>query len=176
MKKENSIKYIVTTAIVLLAVIIGLISGFGWLGANAEEVWTLCNTESYVNIRSRASGRSFILGYAECGDYFTTDGKIRNGFLHVNAPTDTGDGWIYLGYIVYDPPFLPEADTYIVKSNGRVATRQTIDGKRNRWLKSGAEVVVYALSEEWASTNRGFVKTQYLIPKDDVDENYHNVP
>lgn len=171
MKKENSIKYIVTTAIILLAVIIGILSGFGWLSANAEEeyVWTLCSTKTYINIRSRPSSRSEVLGRAECGDYFTTDGRKRNGFLHVSAPTETGDGWICLGYIVYDVPRAPESEIYCIHSNGRVAVRRMIDGKRNRWLKDGAEVTVYAVSDEWCTTNMGFIKTKYLAPKENED-------
>ena len=135
-------------------------------GAYAEDweetVYVLCNPESYVNIREKPSKRSARAGFAYCGDDFRTDGKIRHGFLHVFAGTENGDGWISTGFIVYSQPEKVD-DTWVIDSNGRVAARSTICGKRNRWLKNGKEITVYYVAEV-AVTNYGFVDARYVSP------------
>jgi len=40
--------------------------------------------------------------------------------------------------------------------------RRNIRGKRTAWLAVCSEVRVYARSEEWAVTSRGFVRMEYL--------------
>lgn len=128
-----------------------------------ETVYVLCNPDSYVNIREKPSKRSHQAGFAYCGDDFRTDGRMRNGFLHVYAGTETGDGWISTGFIVYAKPEEVN-ETWIVDSNGRVAARSTIRGKRSRWLKKGKEVQVYYVAEV-AVTNFGFVDAEYVSPR-----------
>ena len=128
-----------------------------------ETVYVLCNPDSYVNIREKPSKRSHQAGFAYCGDDFRTDGRTRNGFLHVYAGTETGDGWISTGFIVYVKPEEVN-ETWIVDSNGRVAARSTIRGKRSRWLKKGKEVHVYYVAEV-AVTNFGFVDAEYVSPR-----------
>lgn len=134
------------------------------LAASAEDgmVYVLCNPESYVNIRENPSKKAKLAGYAYCGDDFRTDGVIRSGFIHVFAGTETGEGWISTGFIVYSQPE-HVGETWVVESNGRVAARSTVGGKRNRWLKNGKEVQVYYVAEV-AVTNYGFVDAEYLSP------------
>ena len=123
--------------------------------AAAETVWTLCQPDSKVNIRARASGRSDIVGFACCGDDFETDGKRKGGFLHVFAPVEAGEGWIALGYIVWEKPvYIGERRE--VDSSGRVNARKTIGGKRRCWLQPGDEIMVY-WAADWAVTDKGFV-------------------
>lgn len=133
--------------------------------AFAEEeqtVYVLCNPESYVNIRESPSKRAHRAGFAYCGDDFRTDGRTRNGFIHVFAGTETGDGWISTGFIVYCKPEKVD-ETWVIDSNGRVAARSTIGGTRNKWLKKGKEVIVYYIAEV-AVTNYGFIDSQYVSP------------
>lgn len=47
-------------------------------------------------------------------------------------------------------------------SKGRLAARKNVDGKRTRWLKSGAKLKVHWWSEEWCLTDCGYVKSVYL--------------
>jgi len=127
----------------------------------AETVWVLCQPDSYVNIRARASGRSQREGYALCGDFFETDCKTKNGFLHIYASIEAGEGWISLGYIVWDEPQAVNAQYYIC-SPYRVAVRKTIGGERRKWAHALDEFQVYWMSNEWSVTNKGFIKTEYL--------------
>lgn len=126
------------------------------------ECWILCQPNSYVNARIFASGRSTIVGRLECGDKIYTDGVEKKGFLHCFANTESSDCWIHKGYIVFSEPHVPFIrDTQII-SNGRVAARRTINGKRRCWLRDGQKIKVYMMSDEWAVTNKGFVKTEYI--------------
>ena len=135
-------------------------------GAIAEEttrtVFVMCNPESYVNIRERPSKHARITGYALCGDGFETDGIVRDGFVHVQCPTELGEGWISSGFVTYTEPE-EVGETWIVDSNGRVAARSTIGGPRKKWLKKGKEVTVYYIADV-AITNHGFVDAEFLSP------------
>ena len=143
----------------MLAILIGS------LAAAEEEgtsVWVMCQPESYVNIRERPGSRSPVLGRYEAGTRLTTDGKTKNGYLHlIHLTLESEEGWIHGGYIVYGEPEEKNA-TYEIRSNGRVAARKTIDGKRRRWMRNGDRVTVYRASRVWAVTNRGFIQTRYL--------------
>ena len=147
--------------ILVLAFILGLTACFGASGEDdLDPVWVLCQPDSYVNIRERPNKQSARAGYAECGDRFLTDGKIRNGFLHVYASVEAGEGWIKTGYLVWTEPE-KVFETRRIESDGRVNARRTIGGERRCWLKSGEEIKVYWMAD-WAVTNRGFVKTEYI--------------
>ena len=130
------------------------------VGPLTEGVWVLCQPDSFVYIRQKPSGRSGDIGYAECGDVFETDGRKKNGFLHVYASVETGEGWISLGYIVWEKPVKVFA-TRRIDSRGRVNARRTIGGKRRCWLRDGDQIRVYWMAE-WAVTNKGFVKAEYI--------------
>lgn len=129
-------------------------------GPITENVWVLCQPDSFVYIRERPSGRSQEAGRAECGDVFETEGKKMNGFLHVYAAVEAGEGWISLGYIVWEKPE-PVFETRRVDSSGRVNARRTIGGRRRCWLHDGDVIQVYWMAE-WVVTNKGFVKAEYI--------------
>ena len=149
----------------ILTVLI-LIAPVGMAQAEKERipVWVLCQPDSYVNVRSKPSRKSQVEGYAYCGDGFETDGKTKNGFLHVYASTESGEGWISNGYVVYEEPTAVN-ETWIVESKGRLAARMTVNGKRRKWLKPGAKIVVYYVAE-WAVTSEGFVRPEYIEPEE----------
>lgn len=123
-------------------------------------VFILCDPKTPVNVRISPDNRATVVGRLDFGDYAESDGKQKNGFVHVFAG-DAGDGWIHSGYVVEDPPERVNARGSVT-ANGRVMSRNRIDGKRKQWLEVGDEVRVYALSEEWAVTSKGYIKTQYL--------------
>lgn len=133
--------------------------------ANAEDLTTgyvICQPGDYVNIRSRPSSRSDVVGMFDVGDQIILDGTRKNGYLHaVHLGLESDEGWICEGYVVYDEPEYINGSAVIV-SNGRLAARKNVNGKRTRWLKNGASLKVYYASEEWCVTNCGYVKTQYL--------------
>ena len=103
-----------------------------------------------------------ITGYLDFGDWVETDGEKKNGFLHVYGITENGDGWIFAGYVVDDEPVKLEKAWASIGATGRVMTYRWIDGKENGWVQVCDDVKVYAMSEEWAVTDKGYIKTKYL--------------
>lgn len=141
--------------------LVGLVAG-ARAEDELEEVWILCQEDSYVNIRRSANKKAKPEGRAFCGDSFRTDGKKKNGFLHVYASIEAGEGWIFGGYIVWDRPDRLGGEAWRICSNGRVAARRTVGGTRRKWLRDGEAVKVYWMAEEWSCTSQGFIKTRYL--------------
>ena len=143
-----------------------VISGFSMTEAHADEpiyeVWVMCRPDSEVYIRSKPRKDAPIAGSAVCGDYFRTDWRERNGFVHVtDVPNESGEGWISKRYIVcMEPMFV--AYTMTVHSRGRVAVRNYPQGKRTRWVANGTELRVYCVADGWAVTELGYIMTQYL--------------
>ena len=62
---------------------------------------------------------------------------------------------------MYDEPE-KVGQTATIVSYGRLAARKYVNGKRTRWLKSGAKLKVWYWTEEWALTNCGYVQSKYL--------------
>jgi hypothetical protein len=141
----------VLIAVLCLLILIG--------SAAAETVYVLCQPDSFVYVRQFPKRGAAEAGYAELGDALETDGVKRNGFLLVYG--FEGDAWIHTGFVT-DSPVTVETVEGWVECGGRVACRRSIKGTRRKWLTDGAEVVIYAYSDEWSITNRGFIKTQYL--------------
>lgn len=132
--------------------------------AEAEETrFILCNPkpENHVAIRRSPRKGSEETGRLDCGDPILTDGKTRNGYLHILGMTEDGEGWVHTGYVVDDKPLIERCNATIAAS-GRVMSYRRISGKRNGWLNVCMDVKVYARSDEWAVTSKGFVRTKYL--------------
>lgn len=145
------------TAIIVLTAVIICFSAF----AEDRVVFILCNPKSYVCVRRTPRKGNNESGRLDCGDNVITDGKTKNGFLHVLGITENGDGWVYMGYVVDDQPIVRDCHGYI-EASGRVMTRRYINSKRSGWVEINDEVKIYAMTEQWAVTNRGFIKTKYL--------------
>lgn len=144
----------------IVALIVFIILIFGY--ALADEMFILCKPKTEVNVRLFPKWGAEVIGHKYCGDVVYTDGRRKNGFLHVyDLGFENMEGWIYSGILVEYPPMLFEGKDQIT-SSGRVAARQYIGGKRNKWLKAYKDVVVYAVSKEWSITDQGYVKTKYL--------------
>ena len=132
--------------------------------AVAEEyrVFIFCNPKSSVMVRRSPKKRSEVSGRLEFGDWVLTDGVKQNGFLHVLGITEYGEGWIFAGNTVEDQPQKLEKARANVAASGRVMSYRWVAGRKNKWLKVGAEVKVYGWSDEWAVTNKGYIRTEYL--------------
>ena len=155
------------TVIMLLVIIVAIILLFVALMdvASADTKYILCKPETEINVRRSPKFRGEIIGHLYFGDRVELDGSIRNGFAQVGGfGFEVMEGWLYTGLLVDDPPMIYEATAEIV-SSGRVAARQYINGKRNKWLKPGKEVYVYAISREWSITDQGYIKTAFLSAK-----------
>ena len=131
--------------------------------ARAESVttkaWVLSST--YVNIRMGASKKAPIVGQLDPGDDLEIDGKVDGWFAHIVAPVD---GWIHSGYLTFSKPKQVN-QTYTVTAKKRLMCRRWIDGPKvaeKPYLINGSEVKVLWISSEWACTNRGYLKSEWL--------------
>lgn len=133
--------------------------------SSAEEYiegYILCKPNDYINIRPFPNKKGEAIGRMECGMIVHLDGKQKNGFLHcVDLSLEQTEGWVHKGYVVYDEPKLINQNAFVI-SRGRLAARKTVNGKRSKWLKPMTSIRIYYLSEEWAITNYGYVKSEYL--------------
>ena len=130
-----------------------------------QQVWVLCEPNGCVNLREKPKGAIF--GGVCCGDDLLTDGKTKNGWLHVfDLAAEIDSGWISARYIVYDEPETVMRKMQI-QAEGRVAARNWVDGKVIHWLHDGEKVEVYYSSYEWSVTDMGYIKTEFLTEVQD---------
>ena len=130
--------------------------------AAAENYFILCRPGAEINVRERPKLKSDAVGVKFFGEMIITDGKEKNGFVHaINLLSETGDGWIYKGLLIDEPPTACRGKAQVF-SAGRVACRKYADGKITGWLADGSEVEVYAVSEEWTVTDHGYIRTEFL--------------
>ena len=168
--RRNRILFI--TALVIALTLIAAVAFdavgtlFYWMASEAEadtiteEVWVLCKPEGTVNLRATPGGRVF--GGCQSGAKMWTDNRTKNGFLHVlELAAEEDSGWISSRYIVFDEP-REVMDGMVVCSQGRVACREWIGGKVIRWVQDGELVTVYWISDEWAVTEFGYIRSVYL--------------
>lgn len=159
--------------IVIVAVVWGFITLWNSLGfASAEAwdeheqeyeiAWVICMKNDHVNIRRFPNTKHEPEGQLYPGDMVYMDGRKKNGFVHcVGLNNEAGDGWVFAGYLIPDPPEYLNR-TAVITSKGRLASRKYVNGKRTRWLKPMATVRVYYWSDSWALTDCGYVQTKYL--------------
>ena len=147
----------------LIAFLLVLAAFAAVLPASAEEsvLFIICNPKTYVCVRNSPKKGHNEGGQLDCGDYVLTDGVIKNGFVHVLGITENGDGWVHRGHLVPDPPVI-ETVKMMCSSNWDVICRRWVKGRKVGKLRTGDTVTVYARSEEWAVTNKGYVMTKYL--------------
>ena len=129
--------------------------------SGSEDVYfIICNPNSYVCVRNSPKKGNNETGRFDCGDYVRSDGVKKNGYLHITEAME-GDGWIYAGNVVEDQPVI-EKQKMRVNSNSNVICRRSVNGKKVGILTNGDVVTVYARSEEWAVTDKGYIMTEYL--------------
>ena len=127
----------------------------------SEDVYfIICNPQSYVCVRNTPKKGGKEAGRFDCGDYVRSDGVKKNGYLHITEAME-GDGWIYAGNVVDDPPVI-EKQKMRVNSNSNVICRRSVYGRKVGILTNGDVVTVYARSEEWAVTDKGYIMTEFL--------------
>ena len=132
--------------------------------ATGEEgrVFILCNPNTPVNVRRMPKKSAEVTGRLEFGDWIETDGKTKNGYLHVYGITEAGEGWIFAGYVVADEPIILENAWGSIGATGRVMTYRWVNGKKNGWVNVCDQVKIYGMSQEWAVTDHGYIRTKYL--------------
>jgi uncharacterized protein YgiM (DUF1202 family) len=154
---KKSLILILLVLVACLLIIVSLMDS-----ARSEEKYILCKPKTEINVRFSPKWDGQVIGHLYFGDSVELDGKVRNGFAHViGLGFEETEGWIYKGLLVDTPPIAFQGKDRII-SSGKVAARQYIGGKRNKWLRSGREVIVYAISQDWSITDQGYVQTKYL--------------
>ena len=129
--------------------------------AENEQMWVLCNPESYVVIRERPDKKSAVGGYLYMGDEVQTDGVLRNGYLHLpSVSTEAGEGWVYRGYVDYSEAVRVDQDARTTQKQVRV--RGCIDGEVKKRLKKGTVIRVYAENLKWCVTSVGYIRAECL--------------
>lgn len=160
----------IAAALMVAAILAAFITAI-WAPGRAEEeepeyitLYVLCKPTSFVNVREFPKKRGTIVGRLECGDEVLTLREKRGKYLKIYGPAfDASEEWVHGGYLTEDQPEIwPEGKAYKVIGKGRVAVRRYVRGKRRVWTQPGKTVTVYAMTAEWALTNRGYIQTEYL--------------
>lgn len=136
--------------------------------AAEETAWIICKPDSFVNVRQTPNKRGTEIGRLELGDQITLTGRTKNGFsecegMHFESTT----GWIFTGYLVDEEPEQIPGTIYRNSGNGRTALRRWVNGPRRAWAKNGDTFRVYAKTETWALTSKGFIRTEYIDPEEE---------
>ena len=151
---------------ILLAIVIFLIGAVVGSCCFGEEplatCYVMCKPGSRVSVRWSPSKSAPESGYAECGDSFQTDGTSQDGWIRCY---DIGEGgWIYSGYVTTQKPELV-GERYVCVANRQAACRKWMGGPQideKPWIKNGQFCQVYVTDGEWAVTNRGYIRMDYL--------------
>ena len=148
-------------AILLLILLIILLPIVAICVAKAETMYVIVQDE--LNVRARPSLGSRVHGRLFTGDQVEVV-RTYNGWCYLEGlHSEEGVGWISGKYVVSDPVNEMIDTTAVIKASGRVAIRDCVDGKRIAWAQPGDVVTVYGASDSWSVTDRGYVKTEYLV-------------
>lgn len=161
--KNDVVKRIVII-LLLVCVLIPVINAANFAFADENEYYIICKPESEVNVRESAKLKSKIVACVFFGQKVISDGKEKNGFVHVvGLCAESDNGWIYKGLLARDRPIASEGYAQVFKAEN-VACRKyaSTDSKVLKRLSAGTNVKVYAISEEWCVTEYGFIMTEFL--------------
>lgn len=161
MTKRRRIAALCAALILLICAVAGTAEEDPYEGLT--PLWAMC--KSYVIVRAAPRKRAKEMGWIDAFDQVWTDGVKSGKYIHLcMLQLDGGEGWVHGGYFVEDEPVAIDRERYRVNSNGRVALRRTVDGRRRAWAKPGANLTVYMISAEWALTNRGYIRSEFIEP------------
>ena len=160
----------------LLAFILILLTVSTSAIAETSLMYIVCRDDNRgVNIRAKANPSSDITGHCYLGDLVTVTRTYKGWAYCIDLGTEAGVGWISLDYLV-DEPVEVVKTTATVSANGRVALRNSINGKKIRWVDPGEVLNVMAISEEWVILEEGYMKAEFLIIKDPTVEEQEESP
>ena len=119
--------------------------------------------QSELNVRASPSLGSNIYGRLFTGDVIQVTKTYYGWCFLEGLPSEEGCGWVSSKYIVDETVTQMDNVPAVIHANGRVAIRDSVNGKRISWAHSGDVLYVYGTSDSWTVTDKGYVKTQYLI-------------
>lgn len=128
--------------------------------AKAQTCYVLVQDE--LNVRGKPSLGSEIHGRLFTGDQVEVCKTYKDWCFLEGLPSEEGCGWVSANYLVKEPVTEYTEAIAVIAANGRVAVRKTVDGKRTQWVYPGDAVHVYGMSETWAVTDKGYIKSEYL--------------
>ena len=159
-QREKTI-FAIAIAAVILVILIATAVTF-CRGESLATCYVMCKPGSRVSVRWSPSKSAPESGYAECGDSFHTDGESYDGWIRCY---DIGEGgWIYSGYVSTQKPE-KVGERYVCVANRQAACRKWMGGpqiEEKPWIKNGQFCQVFVTDGEWAVTNRGYIKMDYL--------------
>ena len=156
--KRDVIKVCILAA-VLSAVAVMVVSAYGY--AFADEMYIMCDCESFVNARNTPGKGGEIVGRYECGDVVQTDGRAKNGFIHViDCSFEQSEAWVKAWYLSEYQPHRVSMTTVVKRD--RTIARNGIGGNAMRRLKAGTAVKILVYTPEWCLTDRGYIRTEFL--------------
>ena len=150
--------------VISLLIVIACLAAILPASGTEAVCYIICNPQSYVCVRNKPKKGGKEAGRFDCGDYIITDGVKKNGYLHILGGFE-GDSWVYAGNVVPDQPVI-EKQKMRSNSNWSVVCRRSVKGEKVGTLKNGDTVTVYARSQEWAVTDKGYIMIEFL----EVDE------
>ena len=144
--------------------------------ARGEEelitMYVICS-DSYVNVRERPSTKAKIGGRLDFGDEVQVSELVedRSGteWYRVEAVTEQGCGYVCANYLTTAKPERVDK-TATVSASGRVAVYRRVNGSRKTWVKSGAQVRIRIQSDAWCLTDKGWIRTEYLIFEPETEQ------
>ena len=151
----------------VIAIVIGLTISAGECKAAGDKcitVWAMCQPGSTVIVRRGPSKNTMEVARLDPCDPVETDGRTKDGFIHVYGNWENGDGFVYCGYLSTEKPE-PVFEQYVCVSRARVACRRWISGPtmpNHAYITNGTNVDVFYRTSEWSVTNRGYIKSEWL--------------
>lgn len=146
--------------IAMIVIIMLVVSAYAF----ADDMYILCRPDDYVNVRAFPSTNAETVGQLDCGDHVETDGttrRDRKGRTWFKVLNFEGDAWVCSMYLQETPVVVATVQGY-VSARGRTAVRRSPGGKRIKWLRCGDEITIYAMSDEWALTTKGYIMTEMI--------------
>ena len=168
MRKQYTIfqKERIVGLIALFAVLAVIAIAVGVSCGRSEDAlatcWAMCKPGSKVTVRSEPKKDSAERGYLECGDSFQTDAEEEDGWIRCYGIGE--GGWVFCGYVATEKP-VEVGERYVCVANVRAACRKWIGGPQidgYEWIKNGQTCQVFVTDGEWAVTNRGYIKMEWL--------------
>ena len=152
----------VVAVLVLVAMLVGFALSEDWQDG-LEPYYVICNPKSWTNVRDFPNKKQPVTGRLEYGEEVWSDGQRKNGYVHVyGLNNEAGEGWVYHLYLDIWEPMDDVEGWYFNTSKSRVALRNGVNGKRIGWLKPDSKIYVLGMTAEWAVTDIGYLKADYL--------------